>query len=90
MSNCVIWKTVLELTDIQEIEVPEGAETLIAMEQYGQVCVWFKCDPDRPRVQRQIEICGTGHNTSTDAKYLGTCILVGGDLVLHVFEHTQP
>lgn len=84
-----IWKTVLEVTDEQEIEVPSGAEFLTARDQMEAICVWFRCDPDKPKSKRQISIRGTGHKAPArdESRYLGTAFLHGGQLVFHVFEH---
>jgi hypothetical protein len=84
-----IWKAVLDLTDVQDIEVPADAELLTAREQYGSICVWFKCDPSRPMTKRRVAICGTGHPAPEGARYVGTGFLSGGALVLHVFERVS-
>jgi hypothetical protein len=81
-----IWKSVLKATDVQDIDVPEDAELLTAREQYGELCVWFKCDPSKPATKRRVAICGTGHPAPEGARYVGTGFLSGGALVLHVFE----
>ncbi len=81
-----IWKTVLKVADVQDIEVPADAELLTAREQFGELCVWFKCDPSRPTEKRRVGICGTGHPAPAGARYVGTGFLSGGALVLHVFE----
>lgn len=81
-----IWKAILKPTDVQDIEVPEDAELLTARDQMEQICVWFKCNPDKPMTKRRIAICGTGHAAPEGARYVGTGFLHGGQLVLHVFE----
>lgn len=81
-----IWKAVLKATDVQDIEVPEDAELLIARDQHEQLCVWFKCDPNKPLSKRRIAVRGTGHYVPAGARYVGTGFLRGGALVLHVFE----
>ena len=81
-----IWKTVLKAIDIQDIEAPEGAEFLTAREQDDQLCVWFRCDPDKPMKKRHIRICRTGHKISEGGDYIGTGFLHSGRLVFHVFE----
>lgn len=83
--NRTIWKTVLKPTDVQEIEVPVGAEMLCAHEQHNQICVWFRCDPDAGREKRKIAIVWTGHAAPADGAYLGTASLHGGQLIFHVF-----
>ena len=81
-----IWKVVLKVADIQDIDVPADAELLTAREQYGELCVWFQCDPSKPMTKRRIAICGTGHSAPEGARYVGTGFLSAGALVLHVFE----
>jgi hypothetical protein len=82
-----VWKETLSLTVSQGIEVPEGAKMLHAGLQGGLVCVWFQCDPEAPKTVRTILMVGTGHKEVSDnARYLGTVLLHGGSLVLHIFE----
>lgn len=81
-----IWKTVLKVADVQDIDVPEDAELLTAREQNEQLCIWFKCDPSKPTSKRRVAICGTGHSAPEGARYVGTGHLMEGQLVLHVFE----
>jgi len=86
-----VWKTELKLRDVQDIDVPEGAELLTAREQHEQVCVWFKCDPLNLKIKRRIALVGTGHPAPDGARYVGSAHLQGGSLILHVFERvSQP
>lgn len=86
----VIWKAVLEATSFQEIKVPQGTVFLCAGEQYEDICVWYRCDPEAPLVKRSLYIYGTGHEMElTDIHYLGTTSLAGGKLIFHVFEKIQ-
>lgn len=83
----VIWKSILEPTNTQEIMVPRGAEFLCSQGQFDQICVWFRCDSSAPKEPRTIEIVGTGHEApGTDGRYIGTAALHGGQLMFHVFE----
>jgi hypothetical protein len=84
-----IWKAVLSLTDVQDIEIPENAELLTAREQQDQLCVWFKCDPTKPLRKRRIMIVYTGHSAPEEARYVGTGLLCGGQFVIHVFEQVS-
>ena len=85
-----IWKTVLKPIDVQEIEVPTGAELLCAREQYEQICVWYRCDPDASKERRTIAIVGTGHPAPNgEGHYIGTASLHGGNLMFHVFERVH-
>lgn len=91
MKRATIWKTALKVADVQDIEVPAGAEMLCARDQYEEVVVWYRCDPDQPKESRRIAIVGTGHNapTAEQGRYIGTAFLLGGQLVFHVFERVQ-
>lgn len=82
-----VWKAALKSAGVQELDIPSGSELLCAREQFGEVCVWFRCDPTAAIEKRKIAVIGTGHPASSDGRYLGTAFLLGGTLVLHVFEH---
>lgn len=84
--NKTVWKAELQPEQLQAISVPRGSEFLCAREQFETICVWFKCDPDRPLEQVAIAVVGTGHPTPADGRYLGSAFLRGGALVFHVFE----
>lgn len=83
--NRTIWKSVLKVLDVQEINVPVGAEMLCAREQFEHICVWYRCDPSANLEPRKIAIIGTGHPAPADGRYLGTAALHGGQLMFHVF-----
>ena len=84
-----IWKAELKPVDVQEIEVPAGAELLCAREQSETICVWFRCDPKAAKERRKIAIVGTGHAAPADGRYLGSASLSGGALIFHVFAWPQ-
>lgn len=84
-----IWKIALKPAQVQDIEVPADAEMLTISEQFDQICVWFKCDPDKPTTKRRIAMVGTGDTAPEGARYIGTGFLYGGKLVLHVFERVN-
>lgn len=67
------------------ISMPVGSEILTAREQHDKICVWARVDPDELLVSnRSFAVCGTGHEAPF-SDYVGTAMLFGGDLVLHVF-----
>lgn len=87
MQTKTVWKATLKAMDIQQIEVPAGAELLCAREQFEAICVWFRCDPRAPKEKREVAIVGTGHDApDSDGRYIGTASIQGGSLMLHVFE----
>lgn len=81
-----VWKYALEITDEQQIDMPEGAELLHVAEQYGTLTLWARVIPTgQPVVKREIIVRGTGHPIWTQA-YVGTVVTAAGALVWHVFD----
>jgi hypothetical protein len=84
-----IWKYVL-IPEKLTISIPEGATVLTAREQGNEICIWAEVYTEKPLETRTFEIYGTGHNLSTgmgiDRQYIGTAVLHGGSLILHVYE----
>lgn len=80
----VIWKEVIIGLGFEEL--PEGAEVLSVHEQHGEICLWFLCDPTKPKVPRKFVVVPTGEKREITGKYVGTVHMMGGHLVLHVFE----
>lgn len=67
------------------VSMPIGAEVLTAAAQHDKICVWARVNPDEQRIMKRIfVICGTGH-PALFSDYLGTVILLDGQLVFHVF-----
>lgn len=83
-----IWKFPLEITDVQQIEMPADAEILTIQTQDGQPCIWALVSLNAPKKKVAFEIFGTGHPVPENAKrrYVGTYQLSGGALVFHCFE----
>lgn len=82
-----IWKLTLTKSE-QTIELPQGAHVLTVREQGENICLWVKVNPAAPVCPRRFFVCGTGHDMPPEAargEYLGTAMLQGGGLVLHVF-----
>ena len=81
----VIWKRELSLTTTQDVDLPEGAEIILAREQHDRVCIWYRCNPEAPKKARRIAIVGTGDACpETEGRYLGTASLRRGNFM--VFE----
>ena len=84
-----IWKFQLKVTDLQEVEMPKGAQVMSVQEQNGALCLWAAVDSEQPKENRVIEIIGTGNpipTTTTDRHFIGTAQMQKGALVWHVFE----
>ena len=82
-----IWKVVLKVTYVQDIEIPEHAELLTARDCNEELCIWFKCDPSNLPTKRRITIVGTGHSAPDGEHYIGTGFLHGGEFVFHIFAN---
>jgi hypothetical protein len=61
MSEQRIYKYPLEVTDRQEVHLPEGAMILHVGVQNGVVCLWALVDPDAWNEHRTFWIVGTGN-----------------------------
>jgi len=72
------------------IMMPKGAEVIHVETQRDEGCMWVLVDPIAEKDDRYFEVFGTGENIhydmGVDRKHLGTFLLHGGGLVLHLFE----
>lgn len=84
-----VWKYGWDLdppNDEMLCDMPQGTQILCAREQGEKsLCIWARVDPAQPMEKRRFVLCGTGHPAS-GGSYVGTAMLFGGSLVLHVFE----
>lgn len=70
-----------------DLNLPFGAQVLSAKEQYGDVCIWAAVDTGiKVTVPRRFVTVGTGHIVPPHAYFIDTVMLMGGSLVVHVFE----
>lgn len=84
-----IWKEILPITDRQEILLPVGAKILTVQTQYKRLCIWFINENiDVIKTEKHIfYIYVAGHEKEEiEGKYIGTCQLQQGSLVIHIFE----
>jgi hypothetical protein len=69
--------------------MPVGAQVIAVHEQFNQLCLWATVDENETKtMERRFLIVGTGHAAipAGHPNYIGTALLAGGALVLHVFE----
>lgn len=84
-----IWKWEIEVTDSQEVMMPQGAKLLDVQLQHGQCCIWALCDEQAPKAPRKIAIYGTGNAIPDEpGEYIATLQERGGALVFHAFDLT--
>lgn len=82
-----IWKYPLQVTDLQTLEIPQGAQILSAQIQSGQLTLWALVDTSNPCEKVKIEVVGTGNpidDSFSDRKYISTVQM--GPFVWHVFQ----
>ena len=85
-----IWKFPLELTGVQEVEMPSGSQLLSVAVQQETLCLWAMVDLDRgTKERRMIDIIGTGNPIDSHRRsFIGTVQMES--FVWHVFERTTP
>jgi hypothetical protein len=91
MKDIRIWKYPLIVTDFQEVAMPYRAKILTVQTQNNQPCIWAEVDAQEEGKQvRKIWIIGTGNPTvlgdGKERKYIGTCQMMEGALIWHVYE----
>lgn len=93
-----IWKFELDITDVQRVSLPVGAELLHVGSQRMEVqepmrvgvwdalVMWASVDPARPKVDRLIGVVGTGNPAPEpdEAIYVGSAQC--GPFVWHVYD----
>lgn len=92
----IVHKYRIELEDEQVITMPEDAEMLSVQIQYGEPHIWMLV-PHKPSklVDRRFRLFGTGQLIPGEFKkddnlhYLDTFQIMGGNIVLHLFEETD-
>ena len=89
-----VYKYILDPA-VSTVTLPVDAEILHVSDQHGDLCLWARVDPTITATEKhRINIVGTGHPIDDEQygfkwKHLGTSLLHGGSLVLHVFVE-QP
>lgn len=86
-----VWKfatALCDVTDVTELDMPEGAKVLSAVNQRETLCIYAECDPQARVVKRRFRVAGTGHPLEqlVNRRFIGTVVFMGGDLVFHVWE----
>lgn len=88
-----IYKYKLEMTDVQEVQLPTGYQILTVQNQSDTPCLWALVDPDELNTESvTIEMYGTGSTISYDMgitrEYIATFQIYDGAYVFHVFKYT--
>ncbi len=69
-----IFKTKLNICDIQTVELPQDFHILHIDKQEGVPCIWYECTSDMPTVKIDICCVGTGYRMDDlpPTDYIGT------------------
>ena len=86
-----IWKYPLTPGKSQTVSMPSGATPLSVGVAQGEMCLWAAVTTEAPRVQRTINVLGTGWDWQghPPGKFIGTVVFgktLLGDCVWHVFD----
>jgi hypothetical protein len=84
-----IWKWTLQVTDLQQVQMPRGAQVLSVQMQGGAPQLWALVDEKASTEPRTFATYGTGNPMPEVADYgrfVDTYQMHGGSLVFHVFE----
>lgn len=91
--NSKIFRYPIEITDLQDIEMPAGAEILCVKSKRGVPCIWAKVLDGSPYKTRHIRIIGTGKpmvfTEGRQLHYLGTVFTHNESLVWHIYEEIE-
>lgn len=90
-----IHKFPLEAKKSQTVEMPAGATILSVHEQNSQPTLWALVNTENEPAKRAIYIVTTDEDASPlfdqrFCRFVGTVLLHGGILVVHVFEDVGP
>lgn len=67
--------------------MPWNAKIIKVAEQYGHVTLWAECDSNILATPREFFLAFTGGSIDSSAQvHVGTALLNGGELVVHVYE----
>lgn len=85
-----IFKYALGPEERQFIKLQKGSQVLSVVSQYEQMVVYALVPTDeKETVYHEFVTYGTGHSLPADIEdfdFLGTCLLIDGALVIHVFH----
>lgn len=68
------------------LDIEPGARILHVANQYGDIAIWYECDPAASVMPQVFEVVGTGGPVPIVGDYVGSAILDGGRLVFHVYH----
>jgi hypothetical protein len=80
-----IYKYNLEVEDSQIVSIP-GGEIISVIEQNGSISLYAITDSNKPPIDFEIQIIGTGSNAPiSEFNFLDTIKMANGNLIFHIF-----
>lgn len=86
MVATTVFKYLLQLTPVQVLELPAGANIVSVQLQRRQLSAWAEIDPEQPKIKRKIYILGTGHILPADAEKHLASVQPDDIFVWHVYQ----
>ncbi len=85
-----VFKTKLEITDEQKVQMQKGSSILKVARQGDDICVWYLCDPERELQDETFYVVGTGNQLpdTFPGAYIDSVIIP--PFVWHVFFKRRP
>jgi hypothetical protein len=85
--NIGIHKFPIQVSEYQEITMPGLIDVLSMGVQREVICLWAECFIDGEPRKAKIAVRPTGSCAPKEyKKFLGTAMLQGGSLVLHIYQ----
>ena len=84
----VIYKYQLQVTDSQRLKIHSGFEFMSVQSQFDGISLWALVDTDKPMVEYEVLIYGTGYEIYEPEhkyNYVGTVQTYNGNYVWHIF-----
>lgn len=88
-----IFKYELNIVDIQNVSMPNGAKVISAHMQNEKICIWTLVDETASKKEKLIAIIGTGHKiiipiNDFEFYFVGT-VVFSNLLTFHVFANNK-
>lgn len=82
-----VYKYEIPIEDTARINAPRGAIFRHVDTQYEKPMVWAEVDTCLELTEHVLHVRGTGHPfTGDEGDHLGSLMLNGGDIVLHIYK----
>ena len=83
-----IFKTTLDTTDEQKVQMQKGSTIIKVGEQESRITLWYVCDPEAELHEETFYVVATGQQLpdTFPGLYVDTVQIGGGETVQHVWH----